>query len=129
MTAPPPRASAPSSNRGGSLEDTIGRLLTIGTYLGIGILAVGTLLMLASGISPLDPSPALVLSAIPAQILAGEPIGVLWLGILAVVALPGARVAAALVGFWRSGERSMALVAIGILVVIAIGVVVGVMAG
>ena len=47
----------------------------------------------------------------------------MWLGLLAVVATPAARVVAALIGFVRRGERTMAIVAALILAVIALSVV------
>jgi uncharacterized membrane protein len=127
MTAPATRA--PATTRDGVLEASIGRLLTIGTYVSITLIAIGTVLLLLAGQSPLDPNPPLVVRDIPGQILALEPVGFLWLGILAMVVTPAGRVVAALVGFARRGERSMAVVAALILVVLAIGVVVGVMAG
>jgi uncharacterized membrane protein len=108
-----------------SLESSIGRLLTIGTYASVGLIAVGTVLLIGSGRSPVDSAPALDPGRLVADLLGLQPAGFLWLGILGVVATPAARVAAALVGFARSGERRMALVAAAILVVIAIGVATG----
>jgi uncharacterized membrane protein len=108
-----------------SLESSIGRLLTIGTYVSVGLIAIGTLLLIGAGRSPLDAAPALDPGRLVPDLLGLQPAGFLWLGILGVVATPAARVAAALVGFARSGERNMALVAASILVVIAIGVVTG----
>ncbi len=51
-----------------------------------------------------------------------RPAGFLWLGLVAVVATPAARVAASLVGFARRGERTMVVVASLILAVIVISV-------
>jgi len=112
-----------------SLEAKIGRLLAVGTYVSVGLIAIGTVLLVRAGLSPLDPSPSFVLRDIPGQIVALEPAGFLWLGILGVVATPSARVIAALVGFWRGGERAMALVSLLILAVVALGIIVGVSAG
>jgi uncharacterized membrane protein len=108
-----------------SLESSIARLLTIGTFVSVGLIAVGTVLLIGSGRSPLDTAPALDPGGLATDLLGLRPAGFLWLGILGVVATPAARVAAALVGFSRSGERRMVLVAAAILVVIAIGVVTG----
>jgi uncharacterized membrane protein len=105
------------------LERSIARLLTIGTYASIVLLAIGLVLMLTSGISPLDGAPAFDPAAIPADILALNPLGFLWLGLIVVVATPSARVAASLIGYLRQGERRMALVAVAILFVIALSVV------
>jgi uncharacterized membrane protein len=105
------------------LERSIARLLTVGTYTSIALLAIGFVLMLASGISPLEGAPPFDARAIPADILALRPTGFLWLGLIVVVATPAARVAASLVGYLRSGERRMAVIAVAILAVIALSVI------
>jgi uncharacterized membrane protein len=104
------------------LERSISRLLTGGTYLAIALLAIGFGLMLVNGISPLDPAPPFDVRQIPADILALRPTGFLSLGLIVVVATPSSRVIAALVGYARTGERQMVMVASAILVVIAISV-------
>jgi uncharacterized membrane protein len=91
--------------------------------------AIGSALLVGSVTSPTSAGPPLSLGALPADLLALRPAGFLWLGIIGVLATPGLRVLRALLGFWRRGERSMAVVALAVLVVIAIGVIVGVMAG
>jgi uncharacterized membrane protein len=106
------------------LERSIARLLTGGTYLSIALLAIGFGLMLLNGISPLTPAPPFDARQIPADILALRPTGFLWLGLIVVVATPASRVLASLIGFQRSGERRMALIAVAILVVIALSVVI-----
>jgi len=108
------------------LEHTIARLLTWGTYLGVALLAIGVLGMLAVGISPLEPAwPPFDLGAIPGELLALRPIGFLWAGLLVVIATPPARVAAALFGYARSGQHTMAAISAAILVVIGAAVVLG----
>jgi uncharacterized membrane protein len=106
------------------LERSIARLLTGGTYLAIALLTFGFLLMLVNGISPLTPAPPFDARQIPADILALRPTGFLWLGLIVVVATPASRVVASLIGYQRTGERRMALIAAAILVVIAISVVI-----
>ena len=106
------------------LERSIARLLTGGTYISIALLAIGFGLMLVNGISPLSPAPPFDAGQIPADILALRPTGFLWLGLIVVVATPASRVLAALIGYQRSGERRMAIVAAAILAVIAISVVI-----
>jgi uncharacterized membrane protein len=120
----PPRAAAPAS-----LEAALAHVLQVGTYVSIGLIVVGSLLLIGGGTSPLAGAPALSLEQLPADLLAGRPAGFLWLGILGVIATPGLRVVRALVGFWRRGEPRMAAIALFVLVVIAAGVIVGVMAG
>ena len=121
--------SAPTDDRGRertrvarAFERRIGRLLIGVTYAAVGLLLAGVLLMAAGGISPLDPGPRLDLESLPAKIAALDPAGFLWLGLLAVIATPLSRVVAAAIGFGRAGDRSMVVVAVGILVVIALGV-------
>ncbi len=104
------------------LERSIARLLTVGTYLSVGLLLVGVGLMLVTGIGPLSGGPAFDLTKIGPDLLALRPAGFLWLGLVAVVATPAARVVASLVGYVRGGERTMAIVAGLILLVIALSV-------
>ena len=104
------------------LEQSIGRLLTIGTYVSIALLAVGLGLMLASGIGPLSGGPTFDPSRMAGDLAALHPAGFMWLGLLAVVATPAARVALSLVGFQRRGETAMVVVAALILIVIVVSV-------
>lgn len=104
------------------LERVIARLLTVGTQVSIALLAVGLGLMFAAGIDPLSGGPALDPARLVPDVLALQPAGFLWLGLLVVVATPAARVAASLVGFARAGERPMVAVAGLILIVIAVSI-------
>jgi uncharacterized membrane protein len=114
----------------GDLDRTIARLLTRGTYLSIGLLAIGVVLMAATGVSPIDgTAPPFDLGRIPAEVLALRPSGFLWLGLVAAIATPLARVIASLVGYVRRGERGMAVIAAAITVVVAAAVIAGVLAG
>jgi uncharacterized membrane protein len=107
------------------LEARIARILTLGTLASVALLIVGVGLMIANGLSPLDPAPSLDPGRIAADIVAFRPTGFIWLGLLGTIATPAARVIAALVGYLRLGERAMATIAVLILVVIAAGVVAG----
>jgi len=113
-----PGAAPPSPD----LERSIARLLTIGTYLSVGLLVVGVVLMLGAGIGPRSGGPAFDPARLVSDLIALRPAGFLWLGLVAVVATPAARVLAALVGYARRGERLMAVVAGLILFVIALSV-------
>ena len=108
-----------------SLESSIARLLTVGTYVSVALIAIGVVTLAVAGISPLDSAPPFELSRLGPDLVALQPAGFLWLGILGVIATPAARVAAALVGYARSGERPMFVVSALILIVIAIGVLSG----
>ena len=112
-----------------SLESTLARLLTIGTYVSIALIALGVASLAAAGTSPLDAAPGFDLGRLGPDLVALHPAGFLWLGILGIIATPAARVTAALVGYARSGERGMVLVAVLILAVIVIGVLSGTAAG
>jgi uncharacterized membrane protein len=74
------------------------------------------------GGSPLDVAPNLDLTRIPADLVAGRPDGYLWLGLIAAIATPCARVVASLFGYVRRRERAMTLISILILAVIALTV-------
>jgi uncharacterized membrane protein len=114
--------AGPAGPPAADLERSIARLLTIGTYASIALLVLGAGLMVASGIGPRSGGPAFDPRAALADLAALRPAGFLWLGLIAVVATPAARVVASLIGYARRGERLMALVAVLILVVIALSV-------
>jgi uncharacterized membrane protein len=108
------------------VEAVIARLLTVGTRLAVGLLAVGSVLLVAAGISPLaEDWPPFDPATLAADLIALRPEGFLWLGLLAVIATPLLRVAVSTAGFARTGERRMALLGIAVLVVIALAVAAG----
>jgi uncharacterized membrane protein len=112
--------------RAADLERSVARLLTIGTYASIALLVAGVVALAAGGRSPLDPGPGFDLGRIAPDLAALRPEGFLWLGVLLILATPSARVATSLVGYLRRGDRSMAVVSILILSVIALSVVVAI---
>lgn len=109
-----------------SLERRVGRLITVGTYAAVALLAAGVVVLLAAGRSPLEGGPELEPGRLLADLAALRPEGFLWLGLLAVIATPAARVAVALVGYALRGERVMVLVSAAILAVIAASVALGI---
>jgi uncharacterized membrane protein len=111
-----------------SLELALSHVLQLGTYVSVALIAVGSILILAGGGSPLDPGPPLDLSQLPAELLGLRPAGFLWLGIVGVLATPALRVGRALLGFLRRDEQRMVAVSALVLGVILVGVIVGVMA-
>jgi uncharacterized membrane protein len=112
------------------LDRVIARLITVGTLLGVTALSIGVLGMIRAGISPTELTyPPLDLAALPADLLALQPVAFLWLGLIIVIATPVVRVAAALVAFSQQGHPRMALISAGILVVIGAGVILGVTGG
>jgi uncharacterized membrane protein len=121
--------AAPTPRRA-DLDLVIARVLTIGTTIGVGLLAIGVVLLIASGGSPLDEPPhGFEPSQIVPDLLAGNPEGALWLGLIVLIAMPASRVAASLIGFARAGERWMVGISAAILVVIAAGVAIGALLG
>jgi uncharacterized membrane protein len=107
---------------GSTFERRLGRLLIGVTYFAVGLLSIGVVLLLVAGISPLAGGPPFDPAQVVPDLLALEPAGFLWLGILVVIATPLSRVVGAAVGFIRRGERLMAVVALAILAVIAISI-------
>ena len=103
-------------------ESLIGRLLIAVTYVSVGLLAIGVGLMVAHGISPTLGGPALDAPTLGARIVGLDASGFLWLGLLAVIAAPIGRVIVAGVAYARDADWLMVGVAIGILLVIGVGV-------
>ncbi len=121
------RVDLPGRDDGsGRLEAGVARLLRFGTYTAIALIAIGVILMLATGRSPLDVAPPFDPARVIADLLAARPAGFLWSGLLVVLATPAARVVLAAVGYARAGDRAMAAIAILVLVVIAAGVALGI---
>jgi Predicted membrane protein len=110
------------------LDRTVARLLTAGTYLSVGLLAIGVGLMAIGGVSPLDGGPRFDPAQLPSDLAALKPSGFLWLGLVVALATPLGRVAASLVGYLGGGERRMAAIAVAILIVVFVGVILGVAA-
>lgn len=103
-----------------AIEAFIARLLAIGTYVAIGLVLVGVVGMLRAGVDPLalEVPPPFDLRAIPGEMLALEPIGFLWAGLVLVICLPIGRVIVAGVGFLAAHDRRLALVSLGVLLVV-----------
>lgn len=101
-----------------AFEGRIGRWLIIVTYLSVGLLLVGVVLMALGGISPLQGGPVFDPAAVAAGVARLDPASFLWIGLLVVIATPVTRVVAAAIGFARTGEWYLVLAAVGILATI-----------
>jgi len=112
-----------------TFERRLGRLLIALTYVAVALLGVGVGLLLVGGISPLSGGPQFHPPEIVADLLALDPAGFLWLGLLAVIVTPISRVVGAAVGFIGRGERAMALISLAILGVIAVSIGVAIATG
>jgi uncharacterized membrane protein len=88
----------------------------------VSLLLVGVCLLIGNGISPLSGGPQLVLGDLAEELVTLDPVGFVWLGLVAVMAAPIARVAIALLAYARDGDRLMVAVSTGILLVIAVAV-------
>ena len=104
------------------LESSIARLIRVGTYTSVALLAVGVVLLLATGHSPLEGGPGLDTSRIIGDLVGLRPDGFLWLGLAVAIGTPVARVAVALARFIQREEREMAVVAALVLAVIVLSV-------
>lgn len=104
-------------------EGRIGRLLILLTYVSVTLLVVGVALLLIAGISPLAGGPAFDPATILPDVLAGAPAGILWLGLLAVIATPLSRVVASAIAYGRAGDWSMVGIAVAVLAIVASGIV------
>jgi uncharacterized membrane protein len=113
----------PRETAGLAAERQIGRLLILLTYLSVALLVAGVLLLLAAGVSPLDGGPGLDLATLASEVVALGPAGLLWLGLMAVIVTPISRVVLAAIAYGRAGDWSMVGIAVGILAIIAIGIV------
>ena len=112
----------PSDVRQETAERRIGRFLIAITYLSVGLLTIGVVLLLGAGISPVAGGPGLDLRALASELLTLDPVGFLWLGLLAVISAPISRVILAAVVYLRADDWHMVAVAVGILAIIAIGI-------
>ena len=110
-----------------ALDVAVAQLLRAGTISAVAIMTVGVALMVVHGVSPTDkPFPEFDIGRIPSDIVALRPEGFLWLGLIAVMLTPISRVTASLVGYVRTNDRTMVLISIAILAVIAVSVILSV---
>jgi uncharacterized membrane protein len=119
------REDAGGAGRGTGLEASIGRLIMTGTYLSVALIALGVAMLTIAGQSPLAGLAAFNPARIGDDLVHGRPEGFVWLGLVIVIGTPSARVAAALLGYGRRGERAMVVIAALILGVIVIGILTG----
>ncbi len=103
----------------------VARLYDIGARTAFLLMLVAVVLMLASGVDP-RPGPASPPAFVDWLPSLGRlrPEAFIWAGIAVTAILPAVTVAAAAVGFWRSGNRRPALTACAVLVALAATVIV-----
>ena len=120
--------TAPAAARDGAafaLEAAVGRLLIVGTWLAMGLILVGVALMFATGVDPFAHGtvPPFDPAQIVPDLLALQPEGFLWAGIVSVIALPIGRVVVAGVGFLAAGDRRLALVSLLVFLVVLVSII------
>ena len=103
-------------------ERLSGRLLIGITYISVGLLEIGVVLMLANDITPLATAPAFDPGTLGASLVALDPEAFLWLGLVAVIAGPIGRVIVAGLAYAADADWLMVGISVAILLVIAIGV-------
>jgi uncharacterized membrane protein len=108
-----------------AIESVVAQILVVGTYLAVGLILIGVLGMLASGIDPLSHPAAMRfnLAALPSDLISLRPAGFIWAGILVVMALPIGRVVVAGAGFFAAGERRLALISVLVVLVVVLSIV------
>jgi len=118
-------AGAPASDVARRLESRIGQFMVWGVYTAMMLIVVGIVLAGIQGIDPLDHAlePALDPLDIIRAMLALQPEGFLWAGILLIIAIPIGRVVVAGVGFLATGERRFAVISLLVLLVVLISIV------
>jgi uncharacterized membrane protein len=124
-SSPPGPVPGPAQDpAAGAVELGVARLLAVGAVAAVILIAIGAALMVRDGIDPTATAfPALDLEALVPAMLALEAQGYIWAGLLVVLATPIAMVVVELVGFARRGEVRMALLALGILLIVALSVI------
>ena len=119
----PIRVPPPGTPRPDRTIALIVSVLAVGTITSVLVVALASLLNLAAGRVPFrDRGPNLALDRFLGDVVALRPEGLLWLGLLLVVALPTTRVILAFAGYVRAGDRRAAGVAGGVLAVLALSV-------
>ena len=108
-----------------ALEAAVGRLLIVGTWLAMGLVLAGVALRFATGVDPFAHGgvPPFDPAQIVPDMLALQPEGFLWAGIVLVIALPIGRVVVAGVGFLAAGDRRLALVSLLVFLVVLVSII------
>lgn len=108
-----------------ALDHRIATLLSRATIAAVVCLAIGLTAMLVTGHTPLDAGRPFDLGRLVSDVLALEPEGFLWLGVLITLAAPPARLVVAILGLAAAGRPRRALVSVAALIVLAVGLVAG----
>ncbi len=107
-----------------ALESIVARMLIVGTWLAMGLVLVGVVLMLLDGVDPLAHGaiPPFDPGRILADMAALRPIGFLWAGIVLIIALPIGRVIVAGVGYVAVRDWRLVLISVAVFVVVLVSI-------
>jgi len=103
-------------------RQAISKVLVIGMAVSIAVMAAGLIwFSIGDGgeredINPMD---------IPSELLRGNPVALVDLGIILLIATPAMRLVAAVGGFLREGDRIYAMVALLVLMVVLVAIIMG----
>jgi uncharacterized membrane protein len=113
-----------TSDAAARLESLIGRLMVVGIYLAMTLIVIGIVLAGLAGIDPLATGREAALDpvGIVTSMLALQPEGFLWAGIVLIIAIPIGRVMVAGAGFLATGERRFALISVLVLLVVLLSI-------
>jgi uncharacterized membrane protein len=126
MSAPPATALPAVATDPPGLRDAFGHLLRYGVVLSGVFLVLGILLAAARGSTGLAGSTGrLPLGQLAASLTAGDPWAYLFLGVAVLAATPVVRVALALGGFARVGDRAYMLITGLVLTVLLASLAIG----
>jgi uncharacterized membrane protein len=114
--------TARSHARTAAAERFSGKLLIGLTYVAVGALSVGVVGLAVAGISPLADGPAFDVGTLLDRLASLDPAGLLWLGLIVVIATPVGRVIVAGVAFAAEADWWMVGVSVAILTIIALGI-------
>jgi uncharacterized membrane protein len=105
-----------------SLNRNVRYVLYGGMVISLAMMLIG---LIAYAISPGSPDVALDPIEAVRQVLQGNPVGLLCLGIMFLIVTPLARILVALAEFARAKEWRMVYVSIVVVVIVAIAIIVG----
>jgi len=105
------------------LNEILRLVLLVGMLLSVGVLILGLLMFSLCGAGWEETT--LSLGEIAEGLMEGNPVAVIDLGILLLIATPLTRVIASLVVFLMEGERKFVAVALAVLTVVSMAVLVG----
>ena len=97
------------------------RILFVGMVVSIVVMTIGLVWFSIEGGEEVDMSPM----DVPRRILDGDPVAMIDLGIILLIATPAMRLVTAMYGFIREGDLRYGIVAMIVLLAVMVAVVIG----